>query len=123
MAIHVLTIHGWIPARLNQILGNRRKGSRLKKRDRIRVANEQRFQQIPEATGRRKVTIEITFAKGDRSGDPDAYYKSAHDALKNAKLLKDDTIRWVQIAEPVYLPLKSRDRTDRRMTRLILEDI
>lgn len=121
--IHVMTIHGWVPARINQILGNRRKGSALKRRDRYRIANEQRFRPIPEATGRRRVTIEITWARGDRPGDPDAYQKSVHDALKKAKLIKDDTIAWVQLTEPVYLPLNPRDRTDKRMTRIILEDV
>lgn len=119
--IHVMTIHGWVPARINQIL--RRGGSKLKKRNRQRIAAEQRFNPIPEATTRRKVTIEITWAKGDQSGDPDAYYKATLDALKHAKLLKDDTNRWVELVHPIYLPANPRHRTDKRMTRIILEDL
>lgn len=123
MAIHELTIHGWIPARLNELIGNRRKGAALKRRDRHKVAAEVGFRPIPKATGRRRVTIEITFAKGDRSGDPDSYFKSLLDSAKHAGLIKDDTRKWVQITEPIYLPLNPRHRTERRSTRIILEDV
>ena len=48
MAVYVLTIHGWIPARLNQLIGNRRKAARLKRRDRQIVAVYAKLQGIPE---------------------------------------------------------------------------
>lgn len=123
MAVHVITIPNWIPARLNAIMGGRRKGGRLKRRDRQIVAVEQMMRPIPEAKGRRRVGLELTFAKGDRGADPDAYFKSLLDALVHAKLLVNDTRKWVQITEPVYLPVNPRHRTEKRMTRIILEDL
>jgi len=115
--MHVLTIHGWIPARLNALIGNRRKAGRLKRADRQRVAVEAMFQAIPKATGRRRVTIEITFGKGVRSGDPDAYFKSTLDALVHAGLLVGDTIRGVEIATPVFR------RGEKSLTVIRLEDV
>lgn len=123
MSQYEIVIPNWIPARLNQLMGNRKRAGALKKRDKLKIAIEQRFRPIPEATGRRRVTIEITYAKGDRQADPDAYQKSVHDALVKAKLLKNDTNRWVEMTHPIYLPTNPRYRTERRMTRIILEDI
>lgn len=123
MSVYIITIPNWIPARLNAIMGGRRKGGRLKKRDRHMIAVEQMMRPIPEAATRRKVTIEITFAKGDRAGDPDCYHKSVFDALVHAKLLVNDTHRWVEMTHPIYLPVNTRHRTEKRMTRIFLEDI
>lgn len=112
-----LTIHGWLPTRLNQLIGHRRKAGALKKRDRIAIAVAARFQGIERAAGPRKVGIELTFGKGDRSGDPDAYYKSTLDALVYAGLLTGDTYKRVQFTQPVFR------RGPKRMTVITLEDV
>lgn len=112
-----LTIHGWLPTRLNQLIGHRRKAGALKKRDRIVISNAARFQGIEMASGPRKVGIELTFGKGDRSGDPDAYYKSLLDGLVHAGLLTGDTYRRVQFTQPVF------KRASKRKTVITLEDV
>ena len=117
MATQTLTIHGWLPARLNQLLGSWRLAGALKKRDRIKVANAARMQGAVPAAGPRRVTIELTFAKGERSGDPDAYLKSTLDALVQARLLVGDTHRQVQWSQPVFR------RGPRRKTVITLEDV
>lgn len=115
--IQTLTIHGWLPARLNQLIGHRRKAAALKKRDRIAVAVAARFQGIVGAKGPRRVAVELTFGKGERSGDPDAYLKSLLDALVKAGLLTGDTYRQVRWSQPEFR------RGEKRKTVVTLEDI
>lgn len=117
MTVHRLTIPGWIPVRLNSLLGNRRKAARLKKHDKAMIAVYARLQSVPKASGKRRVTIDITFGKGVRSGDPDAYFKSTLDALVHAGLLQKDTRRGVEITDPIFR------RGPKSTTTIILEDL
>ena len=119
MAVHELTIPGFLPARLNSLMGNRRKAGRLKRRDKEWIICHARMAGIPKATGRRRVTLILTFGKGVRSGDPDAYWKSTLDALVHAGLLAKDTHRGVSIEGPEF----RRSKTIQSSTTIILEDI
>src|SRR5208337_5025788 len=95
--IHTLVIPNWTPSRLNELMRNRWRCAELKRQDTTFVIAYSRIQGIPKATGKRRVTLEITFGKGTRAGDPDAYNKSLLDALVNASLLVSDTCYGVEV--------------------------
>ena len=99
-----LEITGWNPAGLNAITKDKiRAGIRLKKADKELVAMEAIKQATPRATGRRRVDTLIILEPGQRACDPDAYFKSSLDALKNAGLLKGDSDKWVDFSKPRFV--------------------
>lgn len=116
--LHVLILPGVLPPTLNQLM-------RGKIQDRIRLGKSFRNiliarslqQRIPIATGKRRVTIEVCYAKGQRSADPDAFYKSIGDSLVKAKLLKGDSRHWVEWGRVDY------KRGELQHTTIYLEDI
>jgi hypothetical protein len=98
-----ITVPGWHPARLNELLPNRWQAHKLKKRDRSAIAFWSVMCNgpfVPEATGPRRVHLSITLGKGQRAADPDAYWKSLLDALVACKLLVDDNRQNV-VLDPV----------------------
>jgi len=115
--IHRITIPKWAPARLNELMKNRWRCAALKKRDAALIVGYRMLQGIPKATGKRRVTLEITFGTGVRAGDPDAYNKSLLDALVNAGLLIGDTYNGVEVMPARYF------RAEDTSTTIILEDI
>jgi hypothetical protein len=118
MSTHTLTIDNWHPARLNSWDGRHWSArARAKKNDAAVVALLALQQGLPKAVGKRRVTLRLTLAKGQRAGDPDAYWKSLCDALKHARLLVDDN-RQHCVLEPVVF-----ERGPRRKTVVTLEDI
>ena len=114
---HTLTIIGWTPTPLNQLLGNHWKAHRLKKADREVIIWAQHCVRLPTAVTRRRVSLQIVFGKGQRRCDPDAYWKTVNDALVHAKLLVNDNPRWCQLGSVDV----SREET--AATRILLEDI
>lgn len=98
--LHRITIPGWHPARLNELLRGRWHAARLKKRDRKIVRDYAGWAVIPVALGPRRVHLAITLGKGQRAGDPDAYWKSLLDALVYCGLLIDDNRQHV-VLDPV----------------------
>jgi hypothetical protein len=118
MTTHELTLPDYHPPTLNQL-------TRGTRRDRIALGVEVRqmvgaycyLQKVRLATGKRRVTIIITLAKGQRAADVDAYHKGILDALRCAGLLRDDSRQWCELA-PVQF-----ERGERRMTRIVLEDL
>lgn len=119
MAIVVLEIPNWHPATLNQLLAGRYRSAKLKRRDRVLVITMARLKDLPTAAGKRRVTLTVTLAKGQRSPDTDAYWKSLLDALTKAKLIKSDHPKWVELAP--LIPERSKDAKIR--TIITLEDI
>lgn len=115
---HMLYIADWHPARINQWDGKHWSvRARLKKADRHRIALHARLVGIPPATGKRRVTLRITLAKGQRGPDPDAFWKSVLDSLTHAGLLVDDNRQGVELM-PVQF-----DRGTRKATTITLEDV
>lgn len=115
--MHRLTVVGWHPARLNQLLaGHWSRGHRFKKADRQIVALAARCQKIPPALGKRRVSLVIVLGPRQRAGDPDAYWKSLLDALTHSGLLVDDNRQGVELG-----PVEFR-RGRERATEILLED-
>lgn len=101
---HTFEIPGWHPATLNRM--DRSRGARigLKRRDREQIARAKLAYDLPEATGKRRVSLLIVLGKGQRGCDPDAYWKSTLDALRAAKLLVDDRRQCVELGVVEYQP-------------------
>jgi hypothetical protein len=118
-ARHVLVIPGWHPARLNDLMGGGHwaRRHRLKKADRQLVAAYTKAAGVPQATGRRRVSLELTLAPRQRAADPDAYWKSALDALVACGLLVDDSRQQLQLGTVTFR------RGPARQTRIVLEDL
>jgi Holliday junction resolvase RusA-like endonuclease len=113
-----LVIPGWHPATLNQWDGRHwSMRARLKTFDRNMVATYALKAGLPRATHKRRVTVTITLAKGERACDPDAHLKSLGDALVHCGLLRDDSRQWVEWAATRY------ERGAERATTIELEDL
>jgi hypothetical protein len=111
-----VTIPNWHPIKLNELLrGGWRIAHRLKNVDREIVAYA--FWSMPKAKGKRRVTMTILLAKGQRAGDPDCYWKSGLDSLVACGALKDDRRQCVEL-----MPVKF-ERATRAATIITLEDI
>lgn len=121
MVTHTLEIKGWQPATLNSLLSGRtwHKAARLKKHDRELVTVLARNHRIPQATTRRRVSLVVTMAKGQRRPDEDAYWKSLLDALVAAKLLVDDSPKWCKLGGVVFL----RGKDEAIGTQIVLDDL
>jgi hypothetical protein len=110
-------IPGWHPTRLNELLGHHMKAARLKSRDREIVRDHCLLAGVPPASGKRRVTLRVVLAKGQRAGDPDCYWKSVLDALVSAGVLSDDNRQGVELA-PVEF-----DRSRAKSTVIRLENL
>lgn len=115
---HTLTIPGWHPRTVNQLLtphlGTR---ARLKEADRQMVGGYALALRIPRAACKRRVSLRVSgWARGGRRVDPDAYWKSVLDALVAADLLRDDGARWCELGQVQVV--KGEDSTT-----VILEDL
>lgn len=102
MAEFLIKINGWHPTRLNKLLGDWRRSSRLKKSDRDNIALEMRRHGVVPATGCRRVRLEIVLGPRQRGGDPDAYWKSLLDGLKACGAIVDDRPGCVELGEVTY---------------------
>jgi hypothetical protein len=117
-ARYVLTVPGWLPARVNQWDGRHwARRHRLKRSDRELVAVYSRQVGIPQAAGRRRVSLVLTLGPRQRAGDPDAYWKSALDALVACRLLVDDSRQQLQLGTVTFR------RGPARQTRIVLQDL
>lgn len=116
-----LTITGWHPARLNQLLsGHWSKRARLKRQDRDAVfvaTNLGLLEGLHFARGKRRVSLEITLAPRQRAGDPDSYWKSLLDALVHAGLLVNDNRQGVELGPVTF------KRGKQKSTTITLEDL
>lgn len=124
VGVHVLTIPNFVPATLNQLLGNWRKRARLKKLDREMVATYARLQEIPKATGKRRVSLRIGWGDGKagrrkgggRRPDPEAFWKSVNDSLVSCGLLTDDNEHGVELGPVEYV-------AGERRTEVVLTEV
>ena len=116
MASHVLTIDGWRPVSLNYLLKSHwAKRGRRKRRDRDMVALHALSQCVPQATGRRRISVQVE-GMGPLP-DPDNLLKSLLDALIGCQLLVDDSGAWCELGTIEVV----RGRADR--TVITLEDL
>jgi hypothetical protein len=99
--IYTITIPHWHPVRLNKLLNSHwASANRMKQSDAQMIGVYCYQSKVPKATDKRKVGIEIVLGKGQRGGDPDAYFKVVCDALVRLGYLKDDNRQWLDL-EPV----------------------
>jgi Holliday junction resolvase RusA-like endonuclease len=113
-----LTVDGWHPARLNQLMHCHWSArGRLKRADRQIVGLYARVARIPPATGKRRVSIEVILAPRQRAADPDAYWKSLLDGLVHAGLLLDDNRQSVELGSVTFR------RGKEKATVVVLEDM
>lgn len=102
MPTHRLFIPDWRPARLNTILGHWAKAGRIKKKDREIVGVYFHLEEIPKATGKRRVSLEIVLKGRQKQTDPDAYWKSLLDSLTACGAIVDDSEAYVELAGTTY---------------------
>jgi Holliday junction resolvase RusA-like endonuclease len=89
-------------ARLNELLRSVKGRIRLKRRDRDLVLVACRNVSLPPATGKRRVSLQVTLGMGQRRADPDAWWKSLLDALRHAHAIVDDGPRWCELGPVEY---------------------
>lgn len=116
---HVITIGGWHPARLNQWDGRHwAVRAKAKQDDRIVIDLACRANAlVTQATGKRRVSLEIVLGPRQRGCDPDAYWKSLLDGLKHAGAILDDRKECVELGTVTY------SRGPRKATKITLEDV
>ncbi len=116
--IHRFTIPAWRPARLNELLsGSWHQAARRKKSDRVFIATYAQQAGIPHATGKRRVSLEITLKGRQQQVDPDGYWKSLLDALVHARMLIDDRSEFCELGSVTY------SRNGEARTTIVLEEI
>ena len=95
--IHKITIHNWRPAAINTLMRSHwSTPGKLKKADANMIAAYAMIDSIPKATGKRRVSLEITLTGRQRQVDPDAYQKSTLDGLVKCGMLLDDNAASVE---------------------------
>ena len=114
-----IAIPGWHPPTLNVLMrGERRERIRLGKQCRSMVAAYCSIAGVPEAKGRRRVTLELTLGPRQRWCDVDAHWKALLDALVDAGMIRDDSPRWCE----TRLSLDG-SRAAERATLIVLEEV
>lgn len=115
---HQLLIDQWHPQRVNTLLGRHWAArNRLKRADYQMVACYAVALGIPRATGKRRVSLEITLAGPGRPPDGDSYWKVVLDSLVACGLLCDDSPKWAELGPVTF------SRGKERCTVITLEDI
>jgi Holliday junction resolvase RusA-like endonuclease len=113
---YVLAIDGWLPERINVLLRRHwAKRNRILKADAVQLKIEADNQNIPMATGKRRVTL--TLFHNRMASDPDARLKGLLDALVKCGLLIDDSLTWLELG-----PVRSVMRAVKGI-EIVLEDI
>lgn len=117
VAKYYLCLDGFTPTSVNRLMfAPVRRRIHLMRGDKELIAHYAREQNIPKATGPRRISLQITLGKGQRRLDPSNVWKSLEDALVAAGLLIGDSDRWVVHGSVDW------DRGERR-TVIVLEDM
>lgn len=115
---YYLLIPDWHPTLDNRLVGrNRFAAQRLKTADALMVLRYAQANQLPPATGKRRVEITMTGWRRGRLPDPTAPLKSLLDALVHAKMLVDDSGKWAEVPPPRFF------RDPRKETLIALTDL
>lgn len=120
MATHRFFVPHWRPSSLNSMIG-RHWGvvAKLKRADRIMVGTYAKIRDVPRATRKRQVSLEIVLCGRQQETDPDALYKSLLDSLVHARLLVDDSPKYCSLG-PVSF---ARGTKEEAGTTIVLEDL
>ena len=111
-----IAIPHWRPTPKNEMLGYHwTRGYKLKRQDR-RIVDAWAFG-LPEATGKRRVSLVVILTGRMKECDPDAYWPSLCDALVHARMLVDDDEDFVE-----HGPVK-HDYGPALRTMILLEDM
>lgn len=94
-----IVLDGFTPPSVNRLLTSHWAiGHRLKNAVKDRIAcGRMMCGPIPDATGRRRVSVAVTVAGRGGMVDPDNTLKSLLDALVANRLIVDDSARWIEI--------------------------
>lgn len=112
------TIPKWHPALINHLLGDWRRTCQRKRSD-LRMIYFALFAAgVPRATRKRKLTLTLTYRRGQTCCDSDAPFKSLNDALTKIGAWVDDSPRWSKT-----MPLIYGEPGARRETVILLEDM
>lgn len=117
--IHRITIPDWRPTRDNELAGGSHwaKKHRLKNRDKQFIRAYAIACNVPYATGKRRVSLEITLTGRQKEADPLAYCKSLFDALVHCQQLLDDSSKFVEWGGAVYT------RGESPQTTIVITDL
>ena len=117
--IHRITIPDFRFVTLNEMNSAKHWGkrARLKQRDREFVWAYSKQQDTPQATGKRRVSLEITLRGRGQVTDPDALWKSCNDALVLCDMLVDDSAKWCELGTVTHVC------GEECQTVIILEDL
>lgn len=89
------------PTALNKLMGVHWSISHKRKKGDANIIRAY-YHHMKPATKKRLVSLTIVLGKGQRGCDPDAYFKSALDALVQAGQLVDDSPKWCELASVVF---------------------
>lgn len=117
---YMLSLPSWHPTPLNKLMRmHYMEAHRQNKKNKQYVAAYWLASRHPAATGKRRVAVTLTYAKGKRFHDPDSMQKVLGDALVACGALRNDSPRWVEWLPCVY----ERSNTESFGTLITLEDI
>jgi hypothetical protein len=113
-----IVLPGFRPPSLNRLMrGKIRDRIRLGHEARSRIALEARHANVGRATGRRRVSVEVTLSGRQRPLDVDSIWKALLDGLVSCGLLVDDSCRYCTLGSVVFA------RGEATSTRVILENV
>ncbi len=86
-----MTVPQWTPALLNDVMGKHwQRAHKIKRKQAEMLAVYARLQDVPRATGKRKLSVTCYGWPTGRIPDQDAIWKLLLDSLVRAQLLTDD---------------------------------
>jgi Holliday junction resolvase RusA-like endonuclease len=115
----VIQIPDWLPPTVNQLTrGKLRHRIRLGKACRNMVAVYAYAAGVTPAEGKRRVTIRLFLGPQRKGADSDGYWKAILDSLVSARVLRDDSRHWCELAPVEFVEHSAADATT-----IIVEDI
>jgi hypothetical protein len=111
-------VPGWQPPRKNQCRGRHWSAEARLKRDAAQVLGVEKLRAgVPDARGKRRVTLTMILGRGQRGFDGDSMWPILCDAMKAAHLIADDRKECVELMPVAY------ERGKGRGVRIELEDL
>jgi Holliday junction resolvase RusA-like endonuclease len=93
----ILEIPGYLPLSLNRLMRSRKLRMSEPKRAAEHFGIARLVFNVPKATGKRRVSLVFTVAKGKPKPDPDNLVKVVLDGLVKAGVLVDDSDEWCEL--------------------------